>query len=140
MLPTVDLSPRLSALLQPDWLGFRHALLRSIYAGLLVLVMLLPANFVAFALFSTLFNGSAFGGMHFAATHHLSGYWVGTEADANTVLPLIWWAAAAWEVLFMASCASALTILVLWIVRALAGKLTVHAQRLSRSIDHARVA
>jgi hypothetical protein len=140
MLPTLDLSPRMSALFQPDWLGLRYALLRSLYAGLLILVMLLPANFVAYALFSTLFSGSAFGGMHFAATHHLSGYWVGTAADADSVAPLIWWAAAAWEVLFLASCASAVTIAVLWTVRALAGKLTVHAQRLSRPIDHARAA
>ena len=141
MVPSLDLSPRVAALLQSNWLGFRHALLRSLYAVLLVLVMLLPANFVAVALASTLFHGSAIGGIQFAATHHVNGYWLGTATEADSVAPLIWWADAAWEVLFWASCASALTVVVLWTVRTFAGKkLTVHAHRLTRSLHHARAA
>jgi hypothetical protein len=135
MLPSIDMSPHLPAVVQPDWLGFRHALLRSAYAVLLVLVMMLPANFVAFALFSTLFHGNATGGVQFAALHHVAGYWLGTAAAALSVEPLVWWAAALWEVLFWASCAAAVTVMVLWSVRAVAGKVSAHARRAHETLE-----
>lgn len=140
MLPTFALPARLASLIQPDWLGYRHALLRSGYAFLLALVMLLPANFVAYALSATLFHGGAFGGMQFAAAHHMSGFWLGTAAAADPVAPLVWWAAAGWEILFWASCLSGLTVFILWTARALAGQLAIRAHRLPRPLDGARAA
>lgn len=140
MLPTFALPSRIAAFVQPDWLGYRHALVRSAYACLLVLVMLLPANFVAYALFSTLFHGGAFSGMQFAATHHMSGFWLGTESTADRVAPQIWWAAAIWEALFWASCASALTVLCLWLMRALAGRLTNRAHHITSRLNGAHTA
>jgi hypothetical protein len=139
MLPAFELSPRVSALIRPDWQGIRQALLRSIYATLLILVMLLPANFVAYALFSTLFRGNATGGVKYAALHHLGGYWVGSSASALAVGPLVWWAALTWEVLFWASCLSALAVLLLWSVRAVASKVARRAQQ-HETLDAARAA
>jgi hypothetical protein len=140
MLPSVDLSARVPTTFQLDWLGLRHALARSVYAGLLVLVMLLPANFVAFALFATLCRGTALAGLQFAAQHRLSGYWVASAAGGLPVQPIVWWASAAWEVLLWASCASAVLVFVLWAIRFVAGRLGGRALRTHHLGAHTRAA
>jgi hypothetical protein len=140
MLPSLDLSARVPLSLQPDWPVVRHAMLRSVYAGLLVLVMLLPANFVAFALFATLCHGTAIAGLHYAAQHHVAGYWVASPAGPLPAAPIVWWAAAAWEVLFWASCGSAVVVFVLWVVRFVAGRLAVHSERVQRQEQRTQAA
>lgn len=122
MSPTTDVQARHAALSRVDWPGYRHALARTLYALLLVLVMLLPANFVAYALCSTLYHGGALAGARYAAGHHLGGYWMGSDAGATHVGATMWWMAAIWESLFWASCAAALVVFVLWIGRGLAAR------------------
>lgn len=140
MLPALDLSAHVRAAFRRDWSGVRHALLRSTYAGLLMLVMLLPANFVAFALFATLCHGTALAGYQYAAQRHLAGYWVASPAGRFTVLPVVWWASAAWEVLFWASCGSAVVVFALWAGRAVAGRLVVRSRQMQRHADGVRAA
>jgi hypothetical protein len=123
LLPATDAHPRPLATARIDWPGYRHALARTLYALLLALVMLLPANFVAYALCTTIYHGGALSGARFAAVHHLAGYWMGTDAEHAPVGALMWWAAAVWECLFWISCASAVVIFVLWLVRLLVDRL-----------------
>lgn len=118
MLPTSDTRPLFSERLSIDWRGYRHALASTVYALLLVLVMLLPANFVAFALCTTLYHGGALEGARFAAVHRISGYWMGADVGATQVGAVMWWVAALCEALFWASCASAIIVFALWIGRA----------------------
>ena len=104
-----------------DWEGYGHAALHTAYALLVALTMLLPANFVAFALTTTLAHGGALAGARYAAAHHLVGYWMAADSTATPVGAGLWWASAAWECLFWASCASALLLCLLWVARAVLG-------------------
>lgn len=101
-----------------DWRGYRHALLRSLYALLLTLLLLLPANFIAYALSLSTNGGSALQGLGYALAHHLTGYYVLSSAGARAIGAAEWWAAAVWACLFWLSCASALLLFTLWAVRA----------------------
>jgi hypothetical protein len=126
MLSATEAQPYVSAAGRIDWGEIRYALIHTMYALLLVLVMLLPANFVAYALCSTLYHGGALGGAHYAAVHHLSGYWLGTSDSAMEVGALLWWMAAIWEWLFWASCASGLLLFVLWAARLTVEQVNAH--------------
>jgi hypothetical protein len=117
MLSATEAQPYVSSARRMDWGEVRYALIHTMYALLLVLVMLLPANFVAYALCSTLYHGGALGGASYAAAHHLGGYWLGTSDSAIEVGAPLWWMAATWEWLFWASCTSGLLLCVLWALR-----------------------
>jgi hypothetical protein len=119
MLPSAATRLHTPTLPRADWPGYRTALLRSAYALLLVLVMLLPANFVAYAICVALYHGGAFSGARFALSHHLTGYWLGGASYAVPVEAVLWWVAAACEVLFWISCVSGLVIAGLWVLRGL---------------------
>jgi hypothetical protein len=99
------------------WSGYRHALARTAYAVLLVLVMLLPANFIAAMIATSVYHGDALLGARYAITHHLAGYWVIVGEKATAVTAGAWWATAVWEGLFWASCASGLALVGLWLGR-----------------------
>jgi hypothetical protein len=107
-----------------DWPGYRMAMARSAYAALLVLVMLLPANFIAAALSAAICHGDALLGARYADQHHLAGYWVAGTIGATEVTAGTWWAAALFESLFWASCVSGVLIFVLWIGRLVALRLS----------------
>jgi hypothetical protein len=115
MIPTTGAPARRAAPSRPDWRGYRYALARTLYAFLLVLVMLLPANFVAYALCTALYHGDALTGALYAFGHHLPGYWVGSDSSVIPVGASVWWMAAVWESLFWASCAAALVVFALWL-------------------------
>jgi hypothetical protein len=85
--------------------------------------MLLPANFIAAALSTSMNHGDALVGAHYAAAHHLAGFWVVVGGRATAVTAGAWWATAVWEALFWASCASALTLVGLWLGRAAAQRM-----------------
>jgi hypothetical protein len=104
-----------------DWPGYGQALLRSAYALVLLLVTLLPANFVAYALLTTLYHGSALAGLEYALGHRHAGYWIGTQAHAAPAGAALWWLAATTESLFWVGCASALLLFALWMARFAAG-------------------
>lgn len=106
-----------------DWRGYRHALLRSLYALLLILLLLLPANFIAYALSLTTNGGSALQGLGYALAHHLSGYYVLSTTGARAIGAAEWWTAAVWTCLFWLSCASALLLFTLWAARAVLARL-----------------
>jgi hypothetical protein len=120
MLQATSTPIPVSTATRTDWTGFRHALARTLYALLLVLVMLLPANFIAAALATSMNHGDAFVGARYAAAHHLAGFWVVVGGKATAVTAGAWWATAVWEGLFWASCASGLALVGLWLGRALA--------------------
>jgi hypothetical protein len=120
MFQATSVPTSLAASARKDWSGYRHALARTFYAVLLVLVVLLPANFIAAMLSISLYHGDAFLGAQYAAAHHLAGFWVVTGNRATAVEAGAWWAAAVWEGLFWASCVSALTLAGLWLGRAIA--------------------
>ncbi len=101
------------------WSGYRHALARTLYAGLLVLVMLLPANFIAAMIATSVYHGDALLGAHYATMHHLAGYWMLVGEQATAVTAGAWWATAVWETLFGASCASGLALVGLWLGRSI---------------------
>lgn len=109
-----------------DWRGYRHALLRSLYALLLTLLLLLPANFIAYAISLSTNGGSALQGLAYALAHHLMGYYVMSSAGVLVIGAAEWWAAVVWECLFWLSCLSALLLFSLWIVRALLARLVPH--------------
>lgn len=132
MLSATQAQPYASAARRIDWGEVRYALIHTMYAVLLVLVMLLPANFVAYALCSTLYHGGALGGAHFAAVHHLNGYWLGTGDSAIEVGALLWWMAAVWEWLFWASCASGLLLCALWAARLTIERINAHLRAARR--------
>lgn len=121
------------------WRGYRHAFLRSLYALLLVLVLLLPANFIAYALSYSTTGGSAIQGLVYAWTHHLAGYFVAAQGQASAVGAAYWWAGAVWEVLLWLSCASAVVLLVLWAVRLVLARLTRNTSA-RRTLTSARAA
>lgn len=129
---TTGVQSRLAALARADWAGYRHALSRTFYALLLVLVLLLPANFVAYALCATIYRGGALAGALYASSHHLTGYWMGSDSGATAVGAVMWWMAAVWEALFWASCGAALVIFVLWMVRGLATRTRARSAHISR--------
>ncbi len=103
-----------------NWSGYRHALARTVYAVLLVLVMLLPANFIAAMIATSVYHGDAILGARYALTHHLAGYyWVIVGGKVTAVTAGAWWATAVWEGLFWASCASGLALFGLWLGRSI---------------------
>ncbi|GAC1460814.1 MAG: hypothetical protein PVSMB4_19670 [Ktedonobacterales bacterium] len=125
---TTDLPSSSGAVLtHADWRGYLQALPQTGYAILLVFVMLLPANFIAHALTISLYRGTALAGAHYAAIHHLHGYWIASDAGATAVKAGTWWVAATWECLFWASCASAVLVCVLWLCRAALARLHARA-------------
>ena len=116
---------RAPALPHLDWLGYSHALLRSAYALLLILVMLLPANFVAYAICLTLYRNEVAASAH-TAGQHLSGNWLLYPDVAFSAGTPLWGLATFWGVLFWASCLSAVITFALWSVRALVQHLPRH--------------
>lgn len=120
MLQATSTPISLSTTTRTDWSGYWHALARTLYALLLVLVMLLPANFIAAALATSMNHGDALVGARYAAAHHLAGFWVAVGGRATAVTAGAWWATAVWEALFWASCVSGLTLVGLWLGRAVA--------------------
>ncbi len=122
-----------------DWLGYRYALLRTFYALLLILLLLLPANFIAYALSYSTTGGSAVQGLGYAMSHHLAGYYVAAGGRASEVGAATWWAGAAWEVLLWLSVASAVLLLVLWAARMVLARLARDA-RTRRTLTRARAA
>jgi hypothetical protein len=127
-----DSRPRARTLL--DWRRHLYIAAQTTYAVLLVLLMLLPANFIANALTMVLSHGDALAGARYAATHHLAGYWLAASHGAIPASPGVWWIAATWECLFWASCGSAIILVALWLVRAAFER--VHAVRASHSRRH----
>lgn len=111
-----------------DWPGYRHALLRTLYALLMFLLMLWPANFIAYAISYSTNGGSAIQGLSYAIGHHFAGYYVAAGGHASAVGAATWWASVVWEALFWLSCASAVVLLVLWSVRVVLARLARDAQ------------
>ena len=112
-----------------DWRGYRHALLRSLYALLLILLLLLPANFIAYALSLSTNGGSALQGLGYALAHHLTGHYVLSATGALAIGAAEWWAAIVWECLFWLSCTSALLLFTLWALRAVLARLAPRLRR-----------
>ena len=108
---------RPSAFRHPDWVGYRHALLQSLYALPVLLTLLLPANFIAYALSVSTNGGSALGGIKYGLDHHLAGHFVTSAGHATMIDALAWWAGAIWEGLFWLSCAGAVALFALWVGR-----------------------
>lgn len=121
--------PRVRTLL--DWRRHLYIMAQTTYAVLLILLMLLPANFIANALTMALSHGDALAGARYAAAHHLAGYWLASGHGAIPASAGLWWIAATWECLFWASCASAILLVALWLVRATFER--VHAGRAAHS-------
>jgi hypothetical protein len=117
MSPLAATRERLRALREANWRSYRYAVHHTLYALLITLVLLLPANFVAYTLSLALHIGSALRGLRFAAAHHLAGYWIAAGGTATPVTAGLWWLSAVWECLFWASCASAIALFILWIAR-----------------------
>lgn len=131
----VTIAPRSRARTLLDWRRHLYIAAQTSYAVLLVLLMLLPANFIANALTMVLSHGDALSGARYAAAHHLAGYWLASTHGPIAATAGLWWIAATWECLFWASCASAIILVALWLARTTIER--VHAIRIAHARRHA---
>ena len=93
--------------------------LRQLYGGLVLMVLLLPANSFAYFVSLATNGGSALQGIGYTFGHHVSGWYVTALGHRTAVWAVAWWAEALWEGLFWVGCASAVLLFALWVGRAL---------------------